>query len=77
MQNDVQVLAVVCSHFKEYESEDLRKQRNKSRRLERALLREQYRHRGAQSRALAWQKAAQDAELRYAALLAAVRQLGR
>ena len=77
MHTDLQTLAVVCSHFKEYESEDLRKQRNKARRLDRALLREQCRRRQAEERAEAWRRAAHEADARYVALLTAVRHLGR
>ena len=77
MQSDLEVLSVVCLHFKQFEAEDVRLARNKARRLERALLREKHTSRTAQDRAQAWRIAAQAAEERYRALLTAVRQLGR
>ena len=68
-------LQVCCSHYSSFKDLEVRKLKNRAHSLQRRINRLEAELRAARERHLAWQRAAQDWESRYASLLTAVRRL--
>ena len=68
-------LQIACSHYAGFRDLEVRKLKNRARSLQRRILRLEVELCAASTRRVAWQRASQDWEARYAKLLAAVKHL--